>query len=136
MYQGCLKPVQVRIPRGCLLDPSDTAAVVGGNVLTSQRVVDVILLAFGVCAASQGCTNNITFGDEQVIIRHSYMCIHGSDRLHASRSSSFELRQTRNRCVQVVVCSLWCVRSAITKQWLVVPERARRGTAAVVYTRT
>lgn len=36
----------------------------GGNVLTSQRVVDVVLKAFGACAASQGCMNNITFGDE------------------------------------------------------------------------
>ncbi len=37
-----------------------------GNVLTSQRVTDVILRAFEVCAASQGCMNNITFGDESV----------------------------------------------------------------------
>ena len=36
----------------------------GGNVLTSQRIVDVVLLAFEACAASQGCCNNITFGDE------------------------------------------------------------------------
>jgi 5-oxoprolinase (ATP-hydrolysing) len=43
--------------------PSATAAVVGGNVLTSQRVTDVILLAFEACAASQGCMNNLTFGD-------------------------------------------------------------------------
>ena len=51
--QGCLKPVQLSIPKGCILDPSQNAAVVGGNVLTSQRVVDVVLKAFGVCAASQ-----------------------------------------------------------------------------------
>ena len=37
----------------------------GGNVLTSQRVVDVILRAFGACAASQGCMNNITWGDNK-----------------------------------------------------------------------
>ncbi len=36
----------VKIPEGCLLDPSENAAVVGGNVLTSQRIVDVVLLAF------------------------------------------------------------------------------------------
>lgn len=47
-----------------MLNPSDTAAVVGGNVLTSQRVTDVVLLAFRACAASQGCMNNLTFGDE------------------------------------------------------------------------
>lgn len=51
--QGCLVPVKVHIPPGCLLDPSPSAAVVGGSVLTSQRVVDVVLKAFGVCAASQ-----------------------------------------------------------------------------------
>lgn len=52
------------IPKGSLLDPSDDAAVVGGNVLTSQRLVDVVLQAFGVCASSQGCTNNVTIGTE------------------------------------------------------------------------
>lgn len=51
--QGCLAPVRVVIPKGSILDPSPDAAVVGGNVLTSQRVVDVIFKAFGVCAASQ-----------------------------------------------------------------------------------
>ncbi|HHD56451.1 MAG TPA: 5-oxoprolinase, partial [Desulfobulbaceae bacterium] len=62
---GCLLPIQLHIPRGCLLDPSPSAAVVGGNVLTSQRVVDVILKAFGVAAASQGCMNNFTFGNDR-----------------------------------------------------------------------
>ena len=62
--QGCLVPVQVIIPEGTLLNPYANAAVVGGNVLTSQRVCDVILKAFNACAASQGCMNNITFGDE------------------------------------------------------------------------
>lgn len=51
--QGCLAPVKVIIPPGSVLDPTETAAVVGGNVLTSQRVVDVVLKAFEVCAASQ-----------------------------------------------------------------------------------
>ncbi|KAM8811123.1 5-oxoprolinase [Eudromia elegans] len=66
LNQGCLAPVRLLIPRGCILDPSPEAAVVGGNVLTSQRVVDVILRAFGACAASQGCMNNVTFGNERV----------------------------------------------------------------------
>lgn len=56
--------MKVEIPKGSLLDPSDEAAVVGGNVLTSQRIVDVVLGAFRACAASQGCMNNITFGNE------------------------------------------------------------------------
>ncbi|KAI0320532.1 Hydantoinase B/oxoprolinase [Amylostereum chailletii] len=59
---GCLVPLDIRIPSGSLLAPSRTAAVCGGNVLTSQRIVDVVLKAFNACAASQGCTNNLTFG--------------------------------------------------------------------------
>ncbi|KAI6112269.1 Hydantoinase B/oxoprolinase [Pisolithus croceorrhizus] len=59
---GCLVPLTVRIPERSLLSPSRTAAVCGGNVLTSQRIVDVVLKAFHACAASQGCTNNLTFG--------------------------------------------------------------------------
>jgi len=62
LNQGCLKPIKVNIPKKCFLSPSGTAAVVGGNVLTSQRVTDVILKAFQACAASQGDTNNLTFG--------------------------------------------------------------------------
>lgn len=66
LNQGCLKPIQIIIPDGSILCPSETAAVVGGNVLTSQRVVDVILKAFQACAASQGCMNNTTFGTESL----------------------------------------------------------------------
>ncbi|KAK5031136.1 hypothetical protein LTS07_004871 [Exophiala sideris] len=62
LNQGCLKPVDVRIPPGCFLSPSEKAAVVGGNVLTSQRVTDVVFKCFEACAASQGDCNNLTFG--------------------------------------------------------------------------
>lgn len=62
LNQGCLKPIHVLIPKKSFLSPSDNAAVVGGNVLTSQRVTDVVLKAFRACAASQGDTNNLTFG--------------------------------------------------------------------------
>jgi 5-oxoprolinase (ATP-hydrolysing) len=57
-----LKPIHVIIPKKSFLSPSDNAAVVGGNVLTSQRVTDTVLKAFKACAASQGDTNNLTFG--------------------------------------------------------------------------
>jgi 5-oxoprolinase (ATP-hydrolysing) len=66
LNQGCLAPVDIIIPAQCLLNPSATAAIVGGNVQTSQRVTDVILKAFRACAASQGCMNNLTFGDESM----------------------------------------------------------------------
>ena len=65
LNQGCLNPVKVVIPEGSILDPSEDGAVVGGNVLTSQRLVDVVFRAFEACSASQGCCNNITFGDDQ-----------------------------------------------------------------------
>jgi 5-oxoprolinase (ATP-hydrolysing) len=62
LNQGCLNPITIVIPSGSLLSPSENAAVVGGNVMTSQRVVDVIFKAFHACAASQGDCNNLTFG--------------------------------------------------------------------------
>ncbi|EED95002.1 5-oxoprolinase [Thalassiosira pseudonana CCMP1335] len=65
LNQGCLTPIEFKIPPYSLLNPSDDVGVVGGNVLTSQRVVDVVLKAFKACAASQGCMNNLTFGDEK-----------------------------------------------------------------------
>lgn len=46
LNQGCLNPIDIVIPENCFLNPSSTAAVVGGNVLTSQRLTDLILKAF------------------------------------------------------------------------------------------
>jgi 5-oxoprolinase (ATP-hydrolysing) len=66
LNHGCLAPVEVHLPPGSLLSPSPDAAVVGGNVLTSQRVTDVVLRAFNAAAASQGCMNNLTFGDARM----------------------------------------------------------------------
>jgi len=43
LNQGCLNPIKIILPTNCLLNPSPRAAVVGGNVLTSQRVTDVVL---------------------------------------------------------------------------------------------
>lgn len=67
--QGILRPVRLQIPNGILNppdhgDPNQNAAMVGGNVETSQRIVDVLLGAFGLAAASQGTMNNLLFGNE------------------------------------------------------------------------
>jgi 5-oxoprolinase (ATP-hydrolysing) len=62
LNQGCLASIQVKIPKPSILSPTRAAAVVGGNVTTSQRVTDVVLKALHACAASQGCLNNLTFG--------------------------------------------------------------------------
>jgi len=63
---GCLRPIRVSIPSPGLLHPSPGRAVAAGNVETSQRVVDVLLGAFGALAASQGTMNNLTFGNERL----------------------------------------------------------------------
>ncbi|KAI8238988.1 hypothetical protein K4K55_002396 [Colletotrichum sp. SAR 10_96] len=62
LNQGCLAPIDIVIPDGSILNPGAGLAVVGGNVLTSQRITDVVLMAFRASAASQGCCNNLTFG--------------------------------------------------------------------------
>ncbi|MDJ0724152.1 MAG: hydantoinase B/oxoprolinase family protein [Prochloraceae cyanobacterium] len=62
---GCLKPLEIIIPEGCMLNPKYPAAVVAGNVETSQNITDCIYGALGVMAASQGTMNNFTFGNEK-----------------------------------------------------------------------
>ncbi|UAJ71918.1 hydantoinase B/oxoprolinase family protein [Synechocystis sp. PCC 7339] len=62
---GCLKPLKIIIPPSCLLDPQYPAAVVAGNVETSQAIADTLYGALGCLAASQGTMNNLTFGDGQ-----------------------------------------------------------------------
>lgn len=65
MNAGCLKPLEVIIPEGSMLRPRYPAAVVAGNVETSQCVTDALYGALGVMAASCGTMNNFTFGDER-----------------------------------------------------------------------
>jgi len=62
---GCLKPLEIIIPEGCLLNPRYPAAVVAGNVETSQAITDALYGALGVMAASQGTMNNFTFGSDR-----------------------------------------------------------------------
>jgi 5-oxoprolinase (ATP-hydrolysing) len=61
---GCLKPLELRIPPSSMLSPEPPAAVVAGNVETSQHVVDALYEALGVMAHSQGTMNNFTFGND------------------------------------------------------------------------
>jgi 5-oxoprolinase (ATP-hydrolysing) len=65
MNEGCLKPIEIVIPEGCMLNPRHPAAVVAGNVETSQCITDALYGALGVMAAAQGTMNNFTFGDDQ-----------------------------------------------------------------------
>jgi 5-oxoprolinase (ATP-hydrolysing) len=62
---GCLRPLEIIIPEGCLLNPQYPAAVVAGNVETSQAIANALYGALGIMAASQGTMNNLTFGTDQ-----------------------------------------------------------------------
>jgi 5-oxoprolinase (ATP-hydrolysing) len=92
---GCLKPLEIVIPDGSMLNPHYPAAVVAGNVETSQAIVDALYGALGAMAASQGTMNNFTFGNE----RHQYyetICggsgagpgFHGTDAVHTHMTNS------------------------------------------------
>jgi len=64
MNAGCLKPLDIVIPEGSMLAPRYPAAVVAGNVETSQAITDTLYGALGVLAAAQGTMNNFTFGND------------------------------------------------------------------------
>ncbi|MBA0125500.1 hydantoinase B/oxoprolinase family protein [Haloechinothrix sp. YIM 98757] len=65
LNDGCLRPLRVRIPAGSMLAPSHPAAVVAGNVETSQAVTGALYAALGAQAEGSGTMNNITFGNER-----------------------------------------------------------------------
>jgi 5-oxoprolinase (ATP-hydrolysing) len=65
MNEGCLKPIEIVISEGCMLNPRHPAAVVAGNVETSQCITDALYGALGVLAGAQGTMNNFTFGNER-----------------------------------------------------------------------
>ena len=68
MNAGCLRPVKIVIPQGSMLSPEYPAAVVAGNVETSQNVTDCLFGALGALGSGQGTMNNLTFGNA----RHQY----------------------------------------------------------------
>ncbi len=79
---GCLTPLKIIVPEGSMLNPRPPAAVVAGNVETSQHMVDALFAALGVMANSQGSMNNFTFGDDQ---RQYYETICGGAGATAQR---------------------------------------------------
>jgi 5-oxoprolinase (ATP-hydrolysing) len=92
---GCLEPLTIFVPPGSLLDPRYPAAVVAGNVETSQCITDALLAALDACAGSQGTMNNFTFGNA----RHQYyetICggagagpgFHGASAVHTHMTNS------------------------------------------------
>ncbi|MDH3692319.1 MAG: hydantoinase B/oxoprolinase family protein, partial [Gammaproteobacteria bacterium] len=65
MNDGCLKPLTIVIPKGSMLSPTYPAAVVAGNVETSQCMTNALYCALGVLAGAQGTMNNFTFGNDR-----------------------------------------------------------------------
>lgn len=63
---GCMRPITITVPEGSMLNPRFPAAVVAGNVETSQAVTDALFAAFGRLGTAQGTMNNLTFGNERV----------------------------------------------------------------------
>jgi 5-oxoprolinase (ATP-hydrolysing) len=65
LNDGCMRPITLQVPEGSMLNPHYPAAVVAGNVETSQVVTDCLLAACGALAPSQGTMNNFTFGNDR-----------------------------------------------------------------------
>ena len=65
LNEGCLRRVEIKVPTDCFLNPRAPAAVVAGNVETSQNIVDCLYGALDKMASSQGTMNNLTFGNEK-----------------------------------------------------------------------
>ena len=66
LNDGCLRPLRIRVPAGCMLAPTYPAAVVAGNVETSQAITGALYGALGVQAEGSGTMNNVTFGNDRV----------------------------------------------------------------------
>jgi 5-oxoprolinase (ATP-hydrolysing) len=65
LNDGCMRPITLKVPEGSMLNPHYPAAVVAGNVETSQVITDCLFAAVGALAPSQGTMNNFTFGNDR-----------------------------------------------------------------------
>jgi len=93
---GCLKPLKVIIPEGSMLNPRYPAAVVAGNVETSQAITDTLLGALGLMGACQGTMNNFTFGNDAGYQNYETICggagagpdFDGTDAVHTNMTNT------------------------------------------------
>ena len=74
LNSGCLKPLKVIVPERCMLNPSWPAAVVAGNVETSQAITNTLLGALRLMGAGQGTMNNFTFGNNAEYQNYETIC--------------------------------------------------------------
>lgn len=123
LNEGCLRAVELRIPPDSLLSPPPGVAVASGNVETSQRIVDVLLGAFGIAAASQGTMNNITIGNDRFAYYETLGGGAGATSTGAGRSA-VHTHMTNSRMTDVeVIESCFPLR--------IVQTRIRRGSGGV-----
>ncbi|WP_068315034.1 hydantoinase B/oxoprolinase family protein [Polycladidibacter hongkongensis] len=95
MNAGCLRPITIKVPKGSMLAPQYPAAVVAGNVETSQHVTNALFAALGAMANSQGTMNNLTFGNDTYQY-YETLCsgspagpgFHGTDAVHVHMTNS------------------------------------------------
>ena len=93
---GCLAPLQIIVPEASMLNPQYPAAVVAGNVETSQAIANALYGALGVMAASQGTMNNFTFGNSDRYQYYETICggagagasFHGTDAVQTQMTNS------------------------------------------------
>jgi 5-oxoprolinase (ATP-hydrolysing) len=96
LNEGCLKPLTIIIPEGSMLNPHYPAAVVAGNVETSQYIVDCLFGALGVMGAAQGTMNNVTWGNA----RYQYyetLCGGAGATANANGASAVHTHMTNSR---------------------------------------
>ncbi|MGL4184880.1 MAG: hydantoinase B/oxoprolinase family protein, partial [Thiotrichaceae bacterium] len=96
LNEGCLKPLTIIIPESSMLNPRYPAAVVAGNVETSQYIVDCLFGALGIMGAAQGTMNNVTWGNE----RYQYyetLCGGAGATAQANGASAVHTHMTNSR---------------------------------------
>ena len=95
MNEGCMKPLELVIPDGCMINPDYPAAVISGNTEVSQSIADTLYGALGVIAGSQGTMNNFVYGNE-VYQNYETICggtgagsgFHGADAVHSHMTNT------------------------------------------------
>jgi 5-oxoprolinase (ATP-hydrolysing) len=96
MNDGCLRPIELIVPEGSMLNPRSPAAVVAGNVETSQVVTDALFAATGRLAPSQGTMNNFTFGNHRYQYYETICGGSGAGRDHDG-TSAVQTHMTNSR---------------------------------------
>ncbi len=105
MNAGCLRPIKLTIPPASMLAPDYPAAVVAGNVETSQCITDALYGALGVMASSQGTMNNFTFGDRDYQY-YETICGGSGAGLHGDGTSAVQTHMTNSRLTDPEVLEL------------------------------